>query len=66
MKFKKRKEKGKTNVQMSKKRKKKKKKEVLVGHCLRETQVVGIQEAESYLMAQRLGCGGVGRFLFTK
>lgn len=51
---------------MSKKKLKKKKKEVLVGHCLRETQVVGIQEAESYLMAQRLGCGGVGRFLFTK
>lgn len=66
MKFKKRKEKGETNVQMSKKKKKTKKKEVLVGHCLRETQVVGIQEAESYLMAQRLGCGGLGRFLFTK
>lgn len=34
-----------------------KKMEVLVGHCLRETQVVGIQEAESYLMAQRLRYG---------
>lgn len=31
--------------------------EVLVGRCLRKTQVVGIQEAESYLMAQRLRYG---------
>lgn len=48
-----------TNEQMSRM-------EVLVGRCLRQTQVTGIQEAESYLMAQRLRSGGRGRFLFTK
>ena len=40
--------------------------EVLVGHCLRETQVVGIQEAESYRMAQRLRYGGLGEILIYK
>ena len=45
--------KSETNIQTSKI-------EVLVGHCLRETQVVGIQEAESYLMAQRLRYWGWG------
>lgn len=42
--------------------------EVLVGHCLRETQVVGIQEAERYRMAQRLRCmgGGSGEILIYK
>lgn len=42
--------------------------EMLVERCFRQTHVVGIGEAECYLMARRLGFWeGLGeRFLFTK